>query len=102
MKGVRMDEATVRERAEAHGQAMVGGDLNRAGQDLTGDARTQAGPVMKALPRPITSAEILDVRTEADEVVVNILYLGADSKATVESRWADVDGKPMIVGLRTV
>jgi hypothetical protein len=101
-KGVPVDESTVREHAEAHGQAMAGGDLNRAAQDLTDDARAQAGPVMKSLPRPITGAEILDVRTDADEVVVNILYSGADSKATVESRWAEVDGKPMIVGLQSV
>ena len=81
---------------------MAGGDVNRAAQDLTEDARVQAGPVMKALPRPITSAEVLDVRTDAEVVVVNILYSGTDSKATIESRWADVDGKPMIVGLQTI
>jgi hypothetical protein len=81
---------------------MAGGDLNRAAQDLTDDARAQAGPVMKALPRPLTGAEVLGVRADADEFVVNILYSGADSQATVESRWADVDGVPMIVALRTI
>lgn len=97
-----MDESTVREHAEAHGQAMAGGDLNRAAQDLTDDARAQAGPVMKALPRPITAARVQDVTPDGDEFVVNILYSGSDASATVESRWAEVDGNPMIVGLKTM
>jgi hypothetical protein len=97
-----MDEATVKEHAEAHGRAMAGGDVNRAAQDLTDEGRAQAGPVMKALPRPITGAQVQEVTTVGDEFVVNILYSGSDSEVTVESRWADVGGKPMIVGLKTL
>jgi hypothetical protein len=97
-----MDDATVRRHAEAHGQAMAGGDLNRAAQDLTEGARAGAGPVMKALPRPITGADVGNVAADGDEYVVQILYSGADSEAKVESRWAEVDGKPMIVGLNIV
>jgi hypothetical protein len=97
-----MDETTVKEHAEAHGLAMAGGDLNRAAQDLTDDGRAQAGPVMKALPRPITDAQVQEVTAIGEEFVVNILYSGSDSAVTVESRWAEVDGKPMIVGLKTL
>jgi hypothetical protein len=97
-----MDEGTVKEHAEAHGQAMAGGDLNRAAQDLTDEGRAQAGPVMKTLPRPVTGAEVQGITAAGDEFIVNILYSGSDSEVMVESKWAEVGGKPMIVGLKTV
>lgn len=97
-----MDESTVKQHADAHGQAMAGGDLNRAAQDLTDEVRAAIGPVMKALPRPITGAEVGDVTVDGGEYVVIINYAGVDSTTAVESRWADVDGTPMIVSAKVV
>ena len=94
-----MDETTVRERAAAHGQAVVDRDFGKAGSDLTGDAEAHAPDVMKQLPRPTTSAEVVGVETRDDEIVCLIRYGGADSETTVASTWRDVDGTPRIVQL---
>ena len=97
-----MDEATVRKRAEAHGQATVAGDLKTAGSDLDKGAYGAAGEVMKKMPADLAGAEVTDARAEGDEWVVSILYQGAVDSATVESRWAEREGTPKIVDLKVV
>jgi hypothetical protein len=94
-----MDENAVRERADAHGQAVVAGDLNRAGGDLTKEAMAGAGSVMKSLPRPVTGAEIESVESADDGYVVLIRYSGTDSEVKVRSRWVDEAGTPKIAEL---
>jgi hypothetical protein len=94
-----MDEDKIREHAQAHGAALVAGDPNRAAQDLTDEAKAAAGPVMKALPRPVETAEVTSVTAEGDEYVAGILYSGGGSETLVVSRWAERGGRPMIVAL---
>jgi hypothetical protein len=95
-----VDEATVRNHAEQHGRAIVEGNLGRAAEDLTDPAKGQAGAVMKALPRPVTGVEVAGVRMEGDEAVVLVRYMGESADTSVESRWADEGGRPMITALR--
>lgn len=97
-----MDENTVRQHAEAHAQAIVAGDINKAGSDLNRDAMQQAPTVMKALPRPATSASVESVTSEGDAFVARILYQGENSKATVASRWVEENGRPVIASLEIV
>jgi hypothetical protein len=94
-----MDESQVREHAEAHGKNVVAGDLRSAGADLTTTGMKDAGTVMPQLPRPVTSSEILSVEAADDRYVVKIRYGGEPADVTVESQWAEHDGKPMIVGM---
>jgi hypothetical protein len=94
-----MEESAVRERADAHGQAVVAGDLNRAGGDLTKAAMAEAGSVMKSLPTPVTGAEVESVESAGDGFVVLIRYAGTDSEVIVRSRWIDEDGTPKIAEL---
>lgn len=95
-----MDEEMVRRHAEAHGRAMVEGDLMRAGGDVTPDAQVQARDVMRQLPREIDDAEIVTIDSAgADAYVARIRYSGEGRDVTVESRWAERDGRPMIVEL---
>ena len=95
-----MDESIVKQHAEAHGQAIVDGDINRAGSDLTKDAMASAGPVMKAMPQPVTAAEVQSVTAEGDAFVATIRYRGAeDQELVVKSRWVDEGGRPKIAGL---
>lgn len=95
-----MDESIVKQHAEAHGQAIVDGDMNRAGSDLTKDAMAEAGPVMKALPRPVTAADVQSVTAEGDAFVATIRYRGTDDEGVVvRSRWIDEGGRPKIAGL---
>lgn len=97
-----MDEATVRELAEAHGNATVTGDLKKAGSVLDKAAYGAAGEVMKQMPAGLTGCEIVDTRSEADALVVTILYRGTAGSASVESRWSERDGSPKIVDLKAL
>jgi len=94
-----MDETTVRDSANVHAQAIVAGDLGRAGSYLSPEAMESAGTVMKQMPRPVTGAEVVSVEPDGDAMVCTIRYSGDESEATVASRWQEKDGEPKIVGL---
>ena len=94
-----MDDATVRTAAEEHAHATVAKDFKVAGSTLSEPARAQAGDVMKAMPQDLSACEITGVVASGDETVVTIAYRGEDSETMVESRWAEIDGRPMIVNL---
>ncbi|MFN2526952.1 MAG: hypothetical protein ABR505_11935 [Actinomycetota bacterium] len=95
-----MDEQAVREHAEAHANAVVAGDLRRAGSDLAEGMQETAGEVMRGLPRPVTAASIESLESQGEETTALIRYSGEESSVVVESRWAERDGRPKIVGLR--
>lgn len=95
-----MDEQTVRQRAQVHGEATVAGDLRKAGADLTAEAMAQAPGVMKAMPGKPTSCEIASVDAEGDEFVAVIRYVGDAGQITVASRWAERDARPKITDLQ--
>lgn len=94
-----MDENTVRESAQSHGDAVVAGDFATAGATLTAGAAAVAPAVMKALPRTLTKAEIDSVEPQGDGFVVLIRYSNDQDSAVVASTWAAVDGAAKIVGL---
>lgn len=94
-----MDEARVRQHAEEHARAIANGDLRRASGDLTEEAKKTAPAVMAEMPRPVTGARVSDVVVSGEDAVATIVYSGDDRETTVESRWADRDGRPMITEL---
>ena len=97
-----MDEATVRAAAEEHANATVAKDFKTAGSTLTKEAMAQAGDVMKAMPGDLNGCEIIAVETSGEQTIVTIAYRGSEGETTVESRWAEVDGRPMITNLSVV
>ena len=97
-----MDKGSVEQRAKAHGDATVAGDLRTAGGDLTREARGQAGPVMEALPKNLSGATVESVDQEGDGFCARIRYSGDGDDVTVESVWQDSDGELKIVELRLV
>jgi hypothetical protein len=97
-----MDEDTIRLHAQAHGEAVVANDLGKAASDLTDDAKGQAPAVMGKLPRPTTGADIQSVTAVGDAFVATILYSGEGASTSVESRWVEQDGRPMIASLTVV
>ncbi|CAN5531537.1 hypothetical protein BH24ACT26_BH24ACT26_09460 [soil metagenome] len=95
-----MEAATVREHAQAHGEAVATGDLRRASADLADDAKAEAGAVMGRLPKPVRGAELVDVEASGgDDCVARIRYTGDGDDVTVETRWREQDGRPKIVAL---
>ena len=97
-----MDEQTVRTHAEQHGQAMVDGDIKRAGSDLTPEAQAQAPDVMSNFPKKVETAEVLSLDVQGEEAVVQARYSGEGKEVTVESRWGDRDGRPKILDMKVV
>ena len=97
-----MDESTVREAAETHARATVERDYGTAGSYLSPEMQAQAGEVMREMPRPLTASEVLSVEGEGDAFTARIRYSGDEGATTVDSRWEDVGGRPMIVGLSVV
>jgi hypothetical protein len=95
-----MDQTAVREHAQKHGDAVVQGDLKKAGGDLTEEARAGAGPVMGKLPKPVVSAEVISVDADGGDFIALIRYAGDNEETTVESRWTERQGRPMITELR--
>src|SRR5688500_14756133 len=94
-----MDDAAVRTAAEEHAHATVQKDFKVAGSTLTEAARAQAGDVMKAMPSGLNAYEITGVNASGAETTVTISYRGDGGEALVESRWAEADGRPMIVNV---
>ncbi|MFN2587134.1 MAG: hypothetical protein ABR613_03295 [Actinomycetota bacterium] len=97
-----MDEARLREDADAHAQATVAGDLKTAGGYLDKEAFGAAGEVMQQMPKPLEAAEVGSVEAQGDEALVQIRYSGGGDEIVVESRWSERDGTPKIVGLRVL
>ncbi|HYP24581.1 MAG TPA: hypothetical protein VEV43_13505 [Actinomycetota bacterium] len=97
-----MDEARLREDAEAHGSATVAGDLKTAGSYLDKEAYGPAGQVMEKMPKPLEGSEVGSVEVEGDAALVQIRYSGGGDEVVIESRWAERDGTPKIVGLRVL
>ena len=92
----------VRRHAEEHGQAVVAGDLRRAGSDLDGEALAQAGDVMRQLPSPMRAAEVEAVEGGVGGFTVRTRYSGDETSAVVESQWEEREGRPKIVSMTVV
>lgn len=97
-----MDEADVKVRAKSHGDAVVAGDMRTAGGDLLPEAVAQAPEVMSGMPKPVRSAEIVEVRNEDDAVYTVCAYRGDNEELKVQSRWIERDGTPKIADLQVV
>jgi len=95
-----VDEATVRQHAEAHGAAVVRGDLRAAGGDLEGDALAQAADVMKQLPRELDGAEVETIELGDDVAEVRTRYFGEGRSEVVTSQWEGREGRPKITSMR--
>lgn len=95
-----MDADVVRRHAQAHGEAVVSGDLRRAASDLTESGRAAAGAVMAALPKQIVAAEVVGLEPSGEAYVARIRYEGEGRAVEVESVWQEHEGRPMITELR--
>ncbi|MEA2433118.1 MAG: hypothetical protein QOG54_575 [Actinomycetota bacterium] len=97
-----MDDASVRQAAEAHAVATVSGDLKTAGSYLDKSAYSAAGEVMKSMPDPLEASQVTTVEAADEGFDVRIEYSGAGSTTTILSTWQAIDGAPKIVGLQVV
>lgn len=97
-----MDESDVRKQAEAHAEAIVAGDIPSAVGSLTDRAQAQGPGVMKSMPSPLAGAEVTSVESADDGFLVRIRYAGETDELLVESRWIELDGRPVADDLKVV
>jgi hypothetical protein len=92
-----MDEQMVRDHAQAHLDALVGGDVDRAIQDLSTELQRNLGEIMAMLPLPLTAADIESVQMGGSSYTAVLHLVGETTESRLETRWKDRDGRPTII-----
>jgi hypothetical protein len=92
-----VDEAQVRQHAEEHAKSVERGDLAAVTADFIPELHEAVPEIAKSLPNPVNTGEVLSVEDKDDHAVVRIRYTGSEDTVTIQTRWEDRDGRPLIV-----
>lgn len=92
-----MDEATVREHAQAHCDALLAGDIGKAAEDMSRELRANLGQLVAMLPMPMTEATVESVEHAATGFLVVLHLVGDGGEIRLETRWKERDGRPTVV-----
>ncbi|CAN5644604.1 hypothetical protein BH20CHL7_BH20CHL7_12080 [soil metagenome] len=92
-----MDEQAVRDHAQAHLDALLAGDIDRAIQDLSRELHRNLGEVMAMLPLPLTAADIESVTMGGSSYTAVLHLVGETEESRLETRWKERDGRPTII-----
>jgi len=92
-----MDEQAVRDHAQAHLDALVAGDIDRAIQDLSEELHRNLGEIMAMLPLPLTAADIESVTMGGSSYTAILHLVGETEESRLETRWKERDGRPTII-----
>jgi 5,10-methenyltetrahydromethanopterin hydrogenase len=92
-----MDEVPTRHHVEAHAKAVVDGDMESVTNDFVPDMRDRVKGIAEQLPQPVEGAEVVKFDMEDDHAIAHIRYSNDDESLTIETRWEEHDGRPMIV-----
>ena len=92
-----MDDATVRERAQAMCDAIVAGDVDTATADASPELRRNLGEVIGLFPLPATEASIESITQGGSSFVVVLRLVGESDEVQIQTRWKDRDGKPTVI-----
>lgn len=87
-----MDETTIRDHIQKHADAVVRGDMDMVAADCSDELRPNLPELAKALPLPVTSAEVVSVDVGDPTSVAIIRYSGGSSALTIRSEWQDLGG----------
>ncbi len=92
-----MDQQKVREHAQAHCDALLAGDVERATEDLSDALRGNLGPLLALMPLPLTEATVESVEMAGSGMVATLLLVGESGETRLATRWKDREGRPTIV-----
>jgi hypothetical protein len=92
-----MDDQQTRDQIKQHAEAVVRGDMDAVVADFTQGLQPHVPEIAKALPQPVTSADVLSVDIGDSESIAMIRYSGETSEVTIRSRWQDEGGRAVIV-----
>jgi hypothetical protein len=91
-----MDEQAVREHAQAHVDALLAGDVERATEPFSESLRHDLGSIMAQLPLPLTDGTVESVERGGSGYVA-VLHLVGETDSRFRTRWKDRDGRPTLV-----
>lgn len=92
-----MDEQTVRDSAQALGDALVAGNVDLAIQQFSDELRHNLGEVLALLPLPASESSIESVEHAGPGYNVVMKLVGETEEAIIQTRWKDRDGHPTMV-----
>ncbi len=92
-----MDQAAVREHAQAHCDALVAGDVDGAAGELSEELRSNIGPLLAQLPLPLTEATVESVEQGGTAFICVLRLVGESEEVRLQTRWKERDGRPTIV-----
>jgi hypothetical protein len=92
-----VDPDAIRARATAMCDALVAGDVELATQDFSPELHRNLGEVLSLLPLPASEAVVESVERGGSGLVVILRIVGETDEATIQTRWKDRDGRPMVV-----
>jgi hypothetical protein len=94
-----MEEAQVRERAEAVCAALVAGDVGKATEDFSKELRQNLGEVVALLPLPATEGSVESIERGASGFVVVLKLVGETEEVLLQTRWKERDDRPTLIEL---
>ncbi|MCW3038973.1 MAG: hypothetical protein JWM31_878 [Solirubrobacterales bacterium] len=93
-----METEQIRTAAEAHGRAVVNGDIEHIKADLVDELHPHIPAVAGAVPQPLQSATVLSVDVFEGYAETVTAYASPDRSVEFKSRWEDRGaGRPQIV-----
>ncbi len=94
-----MEEAQVRERADALCAALVVGDVGKATEDFSKELRQNLGEVVALLPLPVTEAMVDSIERGSSGFVVVLRLVGETEEVLLQTRWKERDDQPTLIEL---
>ena len=94
-----MEEAQVRERAEAVCAALVAGDVGKATESFSKELRQNLGEVVALLPLPATEATVDFIERGSSGFVVVLRLVGETEEVLLQTRWKERDDQPTLIEL---
>ncbi len=92
-----MDQQVVREHAQAHCDALLAGEVDRAVKDFSPELRSNLGSVIAQLPLPLTEATVESVEPGGKGYVAILRLVGESGEVRFQTRWKERQGQPTIV-----
>src|SRR5512141_2438117 len=88
LRTTTMDEQAVREHAQAHVDALLAGDIERATEHFSNELRHNLGQIMAQLPLPLAEGTVESVEMAGAGYVATLRLVGEDD-ARFQTRWKD-------------
>lgn len=98
----RVSRTSTREHIQPHADAVVAGDMETVIADFSEELRPEVPELAKALPQPVTAAEVLSLDIGGAESVATIRYSGDSAELKLRTGWQDDTDHPLIVHVEPV